>query len=92
MDYIDLFLAPFLIIFFKGKREIILCNVLQDKIFFRFLNEALEKAPALINSSPYGDGWIFKVKLSDKVDKKLNFQTFFSNLKNVLVCNNVIRN
>ena len=24
-------------------------------------NEALEKAPALINSSPHDDGWIFKV-------------------------------
>jgi hypothetical protein len=59
---------------------------------FPFLNEALEKAPALINSSPYGDGWIFKVKLSDKVDKKLHFQTiFFSNLNNLLEWDNLIQ-
>ena len=28
-------------------------------------NEALEKAPALINSSPYEEGWIFRVKVND---------------------------
>ena len=28
-------------------------------------NEALEKAPALINSSPYEEGWIFRVKVTD---------------------------
>ena len=29
------------------------------------LNEALEAHPELVNSDPYGDGWIIKVKLSD---------------------------
>lgn len=30
------------------------------------INEALEDAPELVNNSPYGDGWMVKVKLSDK--------------------------
>ncbi|HBZ33604.1 MAG TPA: glycine cleavage system protein GcvH [Bacteroidales bacterium] len=29
------------------------------------LNEELEAHPELVNSDPYGDGWIIKVKLSD---------------------------
>lgn len=29
------------------------------------INEDVEDDPKLINESPYGDGWIFKVKLSD---------------------------
>jgi len=29
------------------------------------LNEALEAHPELVNSDPYGEGWIIKVKLSD---------------------------
>ena len=29
------------------------------------VNEALEDSPELVNSDPYGDGWMFKVKLSD---------------------------
>jgi glycine cleavage system H protein len=29
-------------------------------------NDALEKAPALINSSAHVDGWLFKVKLTNK--------------------------
>ena len=28
-------------------------------------NEALEDTPELINSDPYGDGWIIKVSISD---------------------------
>lgn len=28
-------------------------------------NEALEGNPALVNSDPYGEGWIIKVKMSD---------------------------
>ncbi|PIE20888.1 MAG: glycine cleavage system protein H [Neptuniibacter caesariensis] len=30
------------------------------------INEALEDAPELVNSDPYGDGWFFKLKLSDQ--------------------------
>ena len=29
------------------------------------INEALEDEPELVNSDPYGDGWFFKVKLSN---------------------------
>jgi glycine cleavage system H protein len=29
------------------------------------INEQLEDAPELVNSDPYGDGWFFRIKLSD---------------------------
>ncbi|NVK44321.1 MAG: glycine cleavage system protein GcvH [Oceanospirillaceae bacterium] len=29
------------------------------------INEELEESPELVNSDPYGDGWFFKLKLSD---------------------------
>jgi glycine cleavage system H protein len=29
------------------------------------INEALEAAPETVNQSPYGDGWIMKVKVAD---------------------------
>ncbi len=29
------------------------------------LNEALNNQPELVNSDPYGDGWLIKVKISD---------------------------
>lgn len=29
------------------------------------INETLENAPETVNSEPYGDGWFFRVKLSD---------------------------
>ncbi|WP_432696886.1 glycine cleavage system protein GcvH [Marinobacterium sp. YM272] len=29
------------------------------------INEELEDAPELVNSDPYGDGWFYKIKLSD---------------------------
>ena len=32
------------------------------------INEELEDAPELVNSDPYGDGWFFKVKLSDPAE------------------------
>ena len=28
-------------------------------------NDSLDQDPALINSDPYGDGWLFEVKLAD---------------------------
>ena len=28
-------------------------------------NEALEGEPALVNSDPYGEGWIIKIKMTD---------------------------
>ncbi|PIE45355.1 MAG: glycine cleavage system protein H [Gammaproteobacteria bacterium] len=32
------------------------------------VNEALEDEPALINNSPEGDGWIYKIQLSDAAE------------------------
>lgn len=32
------------------------------------INEALEDSPELVNSDPYGDGWFFKLKLSDTAE------------------------
>lgn len=29
------------------------------------VNDALEGSPELVNGEPYGNGWIFKVKLAD---------------------------
>ncbi len=29
------------------------------------INEALEEAPETVNNDPYGDGWMFQVKISD---------------------------
>ncbi len=30
------------------------------------VNTALEESPGLINSDPYGDGWIFKLEVNDR--------------------------
>ena len=32
------------------------------------VNDRLDGEPALVNSSPYGDGWMVKVKLSDPAE------------------------
>ena len=34
------------------------------------VNDRLDKEPALVNSSPYGDGWMIKVKLKDPNERK----------------------
>jgi len=31
-------------------------------------NEALTDAPELVNSDPFGDGWIMRIKLADRTD------------------------
>ena len=31
-------------------------------------NEALEDEPELVNTDPYGDGWMIKVKISDQAE------------------------
>jgi glycine cleavage system H protein len=31
-------------------------------------NEALSANPALLNTDPFGDGWIFKIKIFDQSD------------------------
>lgn len=34
------------------------------------VNERLADSPELINSSPYGDGWIYRIKLNDEAELK----------------------
>ena len=34
------------------------------------VNDRLDKEPALVNSSPYGDGWMVKIKLKDASEKE----------------------
>ena len=33
------------------------------------INERLDKEPALVNSSPYGDGWMIKLRIKDTNEK-----------------------
>jgi glycine cleavage system H protein len=33
------------------------------------INKRLDAEPALVNSSPYGDGWMIKMKLADEKEK-----------------------
>jgi len=32
------------------------------------VNDALSDSPELVNSEPYGEGWIFKIKASDEAE------------------------
>lgn len=34
------------------------------------VNERLEKEPQLVNSEPYGDGWMVKIKLADPSERE----------------------
>lgn len=34
------------------------------------VNDRLDKEPALVNSAPYGDGWMIKLKVKDTGEKK----------------------
>ena len=34
------------------------------------VNDRLDKEPALVNSSPYGDGWMIKLRVEDAAEKK----------------------
>jgi glycine cleavage system H protein len=42
------------------------------------VNEQLEESPELVNSDPYGDGWFFRIKLSDaaELDDLLDADTY----------------
>lgn len=44
------------------------------------VNEALEDAPETINESPYGDGWFFKMQMSDpsELDGLLNAEQYIT--------------
>ncbi|MCY3998167.1 MAG: glycine cleavage system protein GcvH [Flavobacteriaceae bacterium] len=44
-------------------------------------NSALEESPQLVNSDPYGDGWIIRIKLNDnQVSKDLIDASAYSDL------------
>jgi glycine cleavage system H protein len=34
------------------------------------INDRLDKEPALVNTTPYGDGWMIKLKLKDDSERK----------------------
>lgn len=40
------------------------------------INEKLEDEPDLVNSDPYGDGWIIKVKVSDLSEELLDAEAY----------------
>jgi glycine cleavage system H protein len=44
------------------------------------INEALEDEPETINESPYGDGWFFKMRMSDasELDGLLNAEQYIT--------------
>lgn len=49
------------------------------------INEDLDSSPNLINSDPYGDGWLYKIKLIDpkELDELMSaeeYQEFINNL------------
>ena len=48
------------------------------------VNEALDDNPELVNSSPYDDGWFFKLKVSDenleKISSFMNVENYLSRL------------
>tara|TARA_Y100000991_G_scaffold133664_1_gene100766 strand:+ start:224 stop:622 length:399 start_codon:yes stop_codon:yes gene_type:complete len=50
------------------------------------INEALEDSPELVNSSPYDDGWFFKLKVSDEnlenINSFMNTDNYLSRLDN----------
>lgn len=39
-------------------------------------NEQLESNPELVNSDPYGDGWMIKIRVSDKGDKLMDASAY----------------
>jgi len=46
------------------------------------VNDRLDKEPALVNSSPYGDGWMVKIRLKDAGEKSalLNADAYSAHL------------
>ena len=47
------------------------------------VNEALEDTPEIINSDPYGDGWIVKIKIADtgELDALLDADTYKNSIE-----------
>lgn len=46
------------------------------------VNSALESAPELVNSAPYGDGWMYEMRVSDsaQLDGLLDVDTYTAQL------------
>jgi len=46
------------------------------------INEDLAEAPTLVNTDPYGDGWLFKIKVKDilEYDELLNAKDYKEHL------------
>lgn len=42
------------------------------------INEELENSPELVNSDPYGDGWLFQIRISDQgeIDDLLDAEAY----------------
>ena len=42
------------------------------------INEKLDSEPELVNNDPYGDGWMIKVKMEDRleIEKLLDFSSY----------------
>jgi glycine cleavage system H protein len=49
------------------------------------VNELLEDTPENVNKDPYGDGWIFKIKMSDtgQLDELMNADKYEEYLKGI---------
>ena len=49
------------------------------------VNSALENSPELVNQSPYGDGWMVKIKISNKseIDKLMNADQYAKMLEGI---------
>lgn len=49
------------------------------------INDALEDAPETLNKDPYGDGWIFKVKMDEpgQLDELMNDDAYNEYLKGI---------
>jgi glycine cleavage system H protein len=46
------------------------------------VNESLEDSPEIVNSDPFGEGWILKIKANDvgEIDTLLDGQAYKENL------------
>lgn len=42
------------------------------------VNEGLESNPEIVNSDPYGEGWMIKIKISDKGDFLMSAEDYSS--------------
>ncbi len=40
------------------------------------INESLESNPEVVNTDPYGDGWMIKIKISDKGDQLISAEDY----------------